>query len=226
MIASNSVILRKIESCDLNDVARLHMLAFPGRALTVLGIETVRRYYEWQLTGPHNVTAVGAFFGPELAGFSFGGIFRGALSGFLKKNYRFLIWQVTTHPWVLLNPLIRARIWLWFILLVTPLWPHSFKNVADSPIKKRSFGILSIAVSPNHQRRGLGRLLIEVSEKAAYDAGYYEMSLSVDADNQKAVHFYESLGWEKAPSNDPMLIKMKKCIPRDVSTSQSTSLPT
>jgi ribosomal protein S18 acetylase RimI-like enzyme len=109
-------------------------------------------------------------------------------------------------------------------LLATSLLPRLPKKTADSQIKKRSFGILSIAVSPSHQRCGLGRLLIETSEKAAREAGIYEMHLSVEVDNQKAVRFYEKLGWEKVPSNDPTTITMKKSIQRDISAYQSMDL--
>jgi len=39
----------------------------------MLGTEAVRRYYEWQLVGPHEVTAISAYINTELVGFCFGG---------------------------------------------------------------------------------------------------------------------------------------------------------
>ena len=63
--------------------------------------------------------------------------------------------------------------------------------------KKKSFGILAIAVSPYYQKRGIGRLLMEEMERIALAEGFTHMNLSVARDNQKAIQFYESLGWVK-----------------------------
>ena len=52
--------IRSIELLDLNSIAKIHLAAFPKSALSHLGQEAVRRYYEWQLTGPHDCLAIGA----------------------------------------------------------------------------------------------------------------------------------------------------------------------
>jgi hypothetical protein len=45
--------IRDLTPTDLDAVAKLHLDAFTDRALTKLGQEAVRRYYEWQMAGPH-----------------------------------------------------------------------------------------------------------------------------------------------------------------------------
>jgi len=82
------IVIRKIQENDLPHVAAVHLLAFPDSALSMLGTEAVRRYYEWQLVGPHEVTAISAYINTELVGFCFGGMFRGALSGFVRNNQK------------------------------------------------------------------------------------------------------------------------------------------
>src|SRR6267142_2937709 len=103
------VLIREIQAKDLGHVAAVHQLAFPDSALSMLGTEAVRRYYEWQLVGPHEVTAISAYINTELVGFCFGGLFRGAMSGFVRNNQKFLIRRVLTHPWLMTNPIFRDR---------------------------------------------------------------------------------------------------------------------
>ena len=83
--------IRKLEAGDLNAVARVHCSAFPKSAITAFGHEAVRRYYSWQLLGPHDAVAVGAVSGQELVGFCFAGLFNGSTSGFLRKHRAFLL---------------------------------------------------------------------------------------------------------------------------------------
>ncbi len=75
----SDLLVRNLEVKDLPAVATVHKAAFPKSALTMLGTEAVRRYYEWQLLGPHESISLGAFLGPEVVGFCVGGIFRGAM---------------------------------------------------------------------------------------------------------------------------------------------------
>lgn len=190
------VIVRNLKTSDLAAVAAVHVEGFPESAITLLGQEAVRRYYEWQLLGPHDAIALGALMDGEVVGFCFGGVFRGATSGFLRKNQRFLTWRVLTHPWLVTNPLFRERLFAGVRLI-----KNSLKRKSSAPQQKMSpassFGILAIAVSPQCQGLGVGKLLMQESEQAALRLGFRAMNLTVHPDNNQAVKFYESLDWEK-----------------------------
>jgi ribosomal protein S18 acetylase RimI-like enzyme len=191
-----SIEVRVLGQRDLPAIVRIHTLAFPGSALTALGAGAVRRYYEWQLTGPHDVSALGAFYGNEMAGFCFGGVFRGAMSGFLRKNRVYLAWLVLTHPWLVANPLFRDRL----INGLKVLRRFSKPGRANQPKpnqKKPPFGILSIAVNPEFQGMGVGKVLMMESEIVAKLRGFDEMNLTVNPDNHQAIRFYGSLGWRE-----------------------------
>src|SRR6059058_1772674 len=95
---------------DVDAVAELHMRAFPDGALTVFGVEVVRRYYLWLLEGPHDAAVVGAWRGSALLGFCAAGWFRGAMNGFLRANRWFLARRLLRHPSLLATPLIRERV--------------------------------------------------------------------------------------------------------------------
>ena len=60
--------------------------SFPQSALSKLGREAVARYYASLLRGAHDCLAVGAFTDSRLEGYLFGGVFRGAVTGFIRDH--------------------------------------------------------------------------------------------------------------------------------------------
>lgn len=135
--------IKEIKLEDLEQVAHLHIKAFTDSTLSKMGHEPTRRYYEWQLVGPHDCYAIGVF-GQEntLLGFCFSGIFRGSLTGFLQKNRGFLIRWILTHPWLAMNELIIDQI---------KMARNLFTKKPQVKMGKPSFGVLSIAVDPERQ---------------------------------------------------------------------------
>lgn len=208
---SNGVVLRSLNLEDLPAVARIHMAAFPHSALTLLGFEAVHRYYEWQLIGPHDSFASGAYIGNQLVGFTFSGVFRGATSGFLQRNRLFLIVRLLSHPWLATNPLIRERVNFSARVLRRK---KSQDQTADSPAREKipSFGILAIAVDPLIQSSGVGRLLMAEAEGTARGLGFSQMHLTVSPNNNQAIRFYERLNWEKSRKAEGWSGSMKKAL--------------
>lgn len=214
--AASSFDVRPLTLSDLPVVAHIHLQAFPDSALTKLGREAVRRYYEWQMLGPHDALNIGVFVQEELLGFCFSGKFRGALGGFLDKNRSFLAQRVATHPWLLLNPLFRERAQFAFSRLAKRIWPRrnlpSLKQASPKQARVRSFGILSIAVAPQHRGSGAAQCLMEYSERVALERGFTRMGLSVHPSNGRAVHFYEKVGWQRDTKNGIWDGRMSKVI--------------
>ena len=208
---STKIVIRKIEAKDLRDVAMVHMLAFPESSLTMLGTEAVRRYYEWQLVGPHEVVALSARVNSELVGFCFGGIFRGAMSGFVRKNRNFLIGHVLVRPWLVRNPIFRDRLATGARVLKNHAKP---KASAPRPPSHNlnHFGILAIAVHPQRQGLGIGKLLMAEAEDLARRQGFQEMDLTVNPGNRQAVEFYERLNWIRFSKDNVWKGQMKKSL--------------
>jgi len=206
------ITIRGVTEEDLQRISLIHQRAFPGSALTKLGIDTIRRYYHWQLTGPHDCYSIIAENGQNSIGFCFGGVFRGALGGFLKKNQSFLFWRVLTHPWLLFNEIFRDRITI--ALRSLRIFPQG-KQTSFLPQtrKVKSYGILSIAVDPHTQSRGVGRALMSAAETDAIEKGFQQMHLSVSSKNQQAINFYSGLGWVK--KGDPWAGSMIKTLVKD-----------
>lgn len=185
--------IRALTPADLVEIAQIHLHAFRGSALTLLGAEAVRRYYGWQLLGPHECYAIGIDDNSHhLAGFCFGGVFRGALSGFVNQNRSFLIIQVLKRPWLILtNPIMRDR-----MRLGARIRPPIGDSPRPAPVV-RSFGILAIAVDPLAQRRGYGQEMMRHAEQLARENGFSQMHLTVAPENHQAIQFYEQEGWQK-----------------------------
>jgi ribosomal protein S18 acetylase RimI-like enzyme len=196
---------------DLREVARIHTAAFPDSVLTRLGTEATRRYYEWQLNGPHDAVALGVFCNNNLTGFCFGGLFRGAMSGFLHRNKVFLAVRVITHPWLAMNPVFRDRLNLGTSIL-TPRRSAEIRKQAPSLKGEtiRPFGILSIAVHPLRQGLGMGKILMVKCEAIAGLSGFHQMALTVHPANHQAVSFYERLGWERVITDGTWRGSMRK----------------
>ena len=212
-------LIQPIGEADLFQVATIHRAAFTDSALTKLGQTAVCRYYEWQLTGPHELTALGAYIDRQMIGFCFGGVFQGALSGFLEKNKRFLIGRVLTQPWLLLNPIFRDR-----VQSGTKRLRNSVKRARPLLQPRPSstcFGILSLALDPGYQGLGVGRLLMTRAEEAAQRMNYSEMLLTVQPQNKQAVAFYERLQWQKVARNGEWSGEMRKALSLRVQSEES-----
>ena len=68
---------------------------------------------------------------------------------------------------------------------------------------------MSIAVVPSQRSRGLGRELIEALLEDAREAGYAQLSLSVEKDSP-AVAFYERYGFEVVGEQDGGLVMLTR----------------
>jgi len=197
----------------LRAVSAIHRRAFPNSALTQLGLEAVRRYYAWQLDGPHEHRFLGAFGGHLLLGYAIGGTSRGALSGFVRKNKYYLAFCLLLHPLVLFTEPGRTAIGT-----AARVFRRRHRKL-DAQVTlvpaQRSFGMLAIAVDAKLQSRGIGKLLMAAMEKAATSAGYCKMHLTVRITNRKAMAFYERLGWFKSKAGSAWRGGMEKILTQE-----------
>ncbi|MFZ5984787.1 MAG: GNAT family N-acetyltransferase [Acidobacteriota bacterium] len=189
-----NVEISTISASDCSRVAALHRAVFPRSALTRLGLEAVRRYYLWQLEGPHDHWFRGAWKEGQLAGFCVSGISRGALGGFLARNRGFLAWRLAIRPWLWADPPVLDRVKTAGRALGILRKPDARPGVSF-PVP--TWGILSIAVATQSQGSGIAKLLMDDAEQEACRRGFCHMHLSVDVHNARAIRFYEKEGWQK-----------------------------
>jgi ribosomal protein S18 acetylase RimI-like enzyme len=152
------------------------------------------------MKGPHECFAIGAFQGECLIGYIFAGVFRGALSGFIWKNRGYLLSRLLIRPWLIFNPLFFDRILLASRMLIRFRGTTRFKEKTEKTTER--FGILAIAVDPNHHHKGIGRELMQHVEKIACEHGIARVYLSVNPTNSLALQFYEKQGWHRSQDRD------------------------
>ena len=188
------VVIAAIAAADLSAIVDIHTKAFPNSAITALGPEAVKRYYTWLLVGPHDAAMMGAWRGSRIVGFCAAGVYRDALSGFLRKNRAFLALHVATHPWLVFSPLVRQR--MRRAAEVTIRFARRRPHVSAAVPAEKPFGILSIATDPDVRGSGVGRALMQDAEARARRGGFTKMVLTVHPSNEGAIKFYRDLGWE------------------------------
>lgn len=186
--------IRPVLDNDLQEIAALHVRCFPESLMTHLGLETVRKYYEWLLLGPHEGFSAAAVCEGKIAGYLFGGRYRKATSGFILKNKKHLFLKILGRPAVLKCPDFQLKILRGFRALL-----GKSPAVPDYDFQK-SFGILAIASDPDLRGRGIGTRLVAAAAEAASSRGFERMHLSVHPGNTGALAFYEKLGWQKVLS--------------------------
>jgi ribosomal protein S18 acetylase RimI-like enzyme len=198
---ADNLFIRNISLGDLYEVAKVHCSAFPNNALTLLGRETVRRYYHWHLTGSQPSSALGAYIDEKMVGFICGGANPRGMTGFLKLNRTYLAWRVLTHPWLITNRIFRERA-SWGFNSVRRFSRSSSQNNETGKPRMASFHFLSIAIDPLCQGKGIGSRLMYEMEIIAIQSGFSMATGTVDCDNHGAMRLYAKIGWEKIYKDD------------------------
>jgi ribosomal protein S18 acetylase RimI-like enzyme len=175
---------------NLESIASIHGEAFKDSALTRLGILPTKKYYESLLFKSTDNCNLGAFSDQQLRGFCFSGNYSGSLSQFLTKNKEFLFRWILFHPWLIFDKTILNK-----ILVSINIIKKTYRPPQHPPIKKKSFGILAIAVDPKYQKMGIGRHLLSEVESRAEKLGYEYMHLTVHPENLPSIEFYEKNGF-------------------------------
>lgn len=192
----NSIKIHPLTTRDIAAINKLHLEAFPDRALSLLGESAVSSYYQILFDHSKFCLRIGAFAGARLVGFLVGGEMNGITPAFVRRNLHRLALHVITHPWLLARPIVRSRIRMAVKML------RKWKPRSQQPPRKitrslKTFSILVIAVDPTAQCKGVGKQLMQRAEQVAAEHGYDRMHLSVDVNNTNAIGFYEHLNWKR-----------------------------
>lgn len=179
---------RTVDAVCLAQVAQVHLQAFPSSLLTHLGMDFTVAYYRWHTQERYDPFLLLLFFGEKLHGFCLAGSFSGSMAHFQRRYRLQLVLGVLRRPAAL--RLSLSHIYRRIRHGATPQGPlHSGGE------GKRSRNILALAVLPESQGKGLGRILMRAMEANAFRVGYERMHLSVDTANLAARSFYERLGY-------------------------------
>ncbi|MEX0874317.1 MAG: GNAT family N-acetyltransferase [Actinomycetota bacterium] len=197
--------VRAIAGSDLEDVARVHIAAFPSSDLTRAGRAVVRLYYQTQWERPTGERLFsGLWVEGRLAAFICAGFLGDALPLFVRRHRMFLIRHLVTRPWLLirLTTFARAR------LAVGADASGSSEGTASPP----AYRVLSVGTHPAFRDRGFAGELLTAAEEAARAAGQREIGLTVEPTNEAAVSLYLGRGWQRADDQPTWSGAMRKVL--------------
>ncbi len=181
-----------IEAKHIDEVVEAHMSAFPTFFLTFLGRRFLREFYKSFLVDDAGMgfvaeeeqtgSAIGVIVGPVVP------------DGYFKRLLKRRWWAfcIASAGAVLRRPSTIRR-----------LMRAVFYRGQSPEGPKRSL-LSSIAVSPEHQGRGVGKALIEAWVAEARRRGSAGCYLTTDKENNEATnHFYLRTGWKVESSFTP-----------------------
>ncbi len=182
----------------LDGVARVHVQCFPGYFLTNLGVRFLRFFYRDFVDSDLALgyVAVDGASGEAI------GLVAGAVD-----PAAFRRWSFQQRPFrkmlIAVGRLFcSARLWGQAARRVfgaigrrlrAPLGKG--KRKASSGPADRHASLLSIAVAPEMRGSGVAMKLIRCFERSVVEKGLSRVSLTVLADNERAIRFYEKAGW-------------------------------
>ncbi len=180
--SGRSLAVRSMESGDIDAVVSIHLAAFPQFFLTSLGPEFLRLFFLGILSDPSGVALV-AEEANSLAGYICG----------------------SSNPRGIYRRLLRARWWQFgFAALRTSLFRWDRLRYLAGAVQQRvsnheasaAAELMSVAVDPPAQQKGIGRTLVIAFLQRAQRAGADGVLLTTDKNSNEAVnHFYRSLGF-------------------------------
>ncbi len=177
--------IRKVEPQDIKDIVKIHMEAFEGFFLTLLGEEFLKEYYSFILNYSSKVFLVCCDENNKVIGF---------VAGFMDpdKFYADLKKEKVRFGFIVIRSVFRNRRLLFSIL-------KRYEQVKEFS-KERERGsveLASIAVNPMYTGKGIGRMLVYAFIKESKNLRANYVYLTTDAlNNEKVNKFYKELGFE------------------------------
>lgn len=178
------IAIRKATRNDIEAIVRVHEAAFPDFFLTKLGTSFLRLYYNSVMNHKDGV----------LLACKMDGIIIGLCAG--------TVLSAGFNSKLIKANIIKFGIESMKILFTKPkALIHLIKNMSKEDSSAGDDGnyaeLLSIAVDPKVQRSGAGKAMLLELEKVIKEKGGERLSLTTDyEDNEKAIGFYKSLGYE------------------------------
>ena len=179
--------IRPLNSDDLSSVVEVHLHSFPGFFLTFLGPGFLRLLYRNIAGDPEGILLV-AEADNTLAGFVAGVTRR---SGFYRRLIQRQKWAFAWAAGgaVARRPSILPRLW------------RALRRPTEAAESATEACLMSIAVHPEFQGRGVGTQLVEAFCQELAQRGTPAVCLTTDRDNNEATNqFYQRLNFKLARS--------------------------
>jgi len=205
MVKKNKYQMIELGFRDCDQIATVHMDAFPESIFTILGKSCVLKYYQWQFSEISKYDKLIYSFGVvnknKLLAYTIFGKPQIALYGFIKRNKRFLfIKTIKLLPFFNLYHLKTILYGIKFYLKKRMFKSNNpNKNMVISDGDR--IGILITATLKDDDGRGFGTALMKKAEKVGKSNGFKYITLSVRSENLNAIKIYQIHGYKKVIDN-------------------------
>ncbi|MDH7568696.1 MAG: GNAT family N-acetyltransferase [Armatimonadota bacterium] len=181
----SQVVIRPMEPPDLGAVVAIHLESFPGFFLSFLGPRFLSLLYESLSADAEGVVLVADLHGSTV------GFVAGVTSqaGFYRRLLRRRKWAfaLAGAGAVLRRPSIAPRLW------------RALRRPTEASQSAADACLMSIAVRPSTEGKGLGRRLVHAFCEEMRRRGVGAVSLTTDRDhNERVNRFYQQLGFRLA----------------------------
>lgn len=192
------IVVRDATPGDVNAIAELHLLAFPGYFLSHLGQRFLRLFYGFFLANEvsHCIVAVD---GDRVIGFVAGTAAKMQhYMAFYRRGFVQIVFIVAARS--LRDPVVRREIFKrmsYLRLAVAALLRPRAQSSAEREVgsDQTPARLLSIAIHPDHRGAGVGERLTGSLFDSLYKDGARRVGLTVRSDNGRAIAFYKKDGW-------------------------------
>lgn len=178
----NAFQLREMYMDDVRDVVMIHLTSFRGFFLSILGRSFLKELYAGILDDPTRIAFVFEN-DTNLYGFVAG---TDSPEGFYKRLLRQRWWRFTLAS---IKPVLRNP-------KIVPRLLGAFKRGEQTDVRENCAMLMSIAVDPEYQGQGIGKLLVDAFLKEAKERGVGQVNLTTDKlDNDAVNAFYLKSGF-------------------------------
>lgn len=174
--------IRKISRLDINEIAKIHLEAFPNFFLTTLGFSFLKCYYRAVINSKVGIS-VCVEKESEIIGFAVGTYKANGFHKNLIKN-NFLQFSYQFIKIFFSKPITLIRL---------------YKNLEKVPISEfsdNSAELLSIGIKESVKRTGVGKILLNEFEKEIINSNVNIITLTTDVyRNENVLNFYFRNGY-------------------------------
>lgn len=197
----NLEIITNVRHQDLSLIARCHRKAFPRALSTAMGQMYCEKMLEWYISDSRTLIFYLRTNGDCIGycgGLIFDGIHPGgSASSMIQYSFHAAVKAILLRPWLFFHPefirkyrLVLKNVWRKFLK-----WTGKpYKALPPANIPPHA-GLVVIGVSPEHQGKGVGGILLQEFENQAKSRGYNLLRLTVLQTNTQAIKAYQKNGW-------------------------------
>jgi len=189
---------------DLIKIAQCHKKAFSKSLSSKLGLRYCIKMLSFYIEDNRGVL-FHIIEGDTVTGYCGGLMNRvpglhGSATSVTQHTFRSLVLNILIRPWLVFHPEIRMNFPLIIKNLKLRLFGLDSRETANIQAQNKEFvpsmGLVVIGVSPDHQGKGFGSLLLREFELKAQKEGFPQMHLSVRRSNSQAIAAYKKNGWQ------------------------------